>query len=143
MRPPTTSVFAALLFAVLIVAAPTAVLADDMHPMAQEIAQKLGDDVTSFVLVVEMKAAPGKAEEFVQTFQEALTETRKEEGNIAYDLSQDVENPEAFLLYEEWRSVADLDSHLKQPYLTKLLTTMEAVRDGAPVLRILVRKGAE
>ena len=56
-----------------------------------------------------------------QAIEEAVGPTRSEEGCINYDLHQGTEDPSEFLLYENWRSKADLDAHLELPHIATLL----------------------
>ena len=46
--------------------------------------------------------------------------TRAEAGCINYDFHVEEDNPNAFMFYENWRSKADLDAHLKMPHLQPL-----------------------
>jgi quinol monooxygenase YgiN len=43
--------------------------------------------------------------------------TRKEKGNINYDPHVSNEDDGLFILYENWKDQAALDSHMKEPYL--------------------------
>ena len=47
--------------------------------------------------------------------------TRAEPGCINYDFHADQKDPNVFMFYENWRSKADLDAHLKMPHLQPLL----------------------
>jgi quinol monooxygenase YgiN len=51
--------------------------------------------------------------------------TRAEEGCINYDFHVDAEDPNTFMFYENWRSRADLDAHLKTPHLQPLFGRLE------------------
>lgn len=115
----------------------TPALADEgLHPFAAEIAGKVADPEQPFILVVEFVTKEGEAEAFLANAAEPRRETAKEPGNVAYELSRSVEDPAKFLLYEHWKSVAALDSHLKQPYLTKLLASFEATLAEPPKLTV-------
>ena len=65
---------------------------------------------------------------------EPRAETVKESGNLAYALSRSATDSEVFFLYEHWKSVADLESHLNQPYLVRLGAALETIRDEPPKL---------
>ena len=45
-----------------------------------------------------------------------LGETRAEPGSVDYFIHRDNDDPCLWILYENWRSRADLDAHLAQPY---------------------------
>jgi quinol monooxygenase YgiN len=60
--------------------------------------------------------------------------TRSEEGCINYDLDRGVEDPSEFVLYENWRSKADLDEHLEKPHIKELLDQVpELSEDGVEI----------
>jgi len=46
--------------------------------------------------------------------------TRAEPGCINYDFHVEEDDPNVFMFYENWRSKADLDAHLKMPHLQPL-----------------------
>jgi quinol monooxygenase YgiN len=56
-----------------------------------------------------------------------VTPARGDAGCINYDLHQSSEEPEVFLLYENWVSKKLLDEHLAMPYLQAFLGTLDAV----------------
>ncbi len=50
--------------------------------------------------------------------------TRKEKGNINYDLHVANADDGLFILYEIWKDQAALDSHMNQPYLKSFLSKL-------------------
>ena len=62
--------------------------------------------------------------DYVDLARQICARTQKEEGCIRYDYSQDLEDPAAFVLVENWASQEDLDRHLKllenDPQLAKM-----------------------
>jgi quinol monooxygenase YgiN len=51
--------------------------------------------------------------------------TRAEAGCINYDFHVDADDPNVFMFYENWRSKADLEAHLKTPHLQPLFGRLE------------------
>ena len=51
--------------------------------------------------------------------------TRAEPGCMNYDFHVDAKDPCTFMFYENWRSKADLDLHLKMPHLKPLQGRMD------------------
>ena len=72
-------------------------------------------------VIARAKVRPGMEDDLKQAIEEAVGPTRSEEGCINYDLHQGAEDPSEFLLYENWRSKADLDAHLERPHVATLL----------------------
>lgn len=50
-----------------------------------------------------------------------VTPTLAEPGSIAYRVHRDKDDPAVWILYETWRSRADLDAHFQQPYTKALM----------------------
>jgi quinol monooxygenase YgiN len=55
--------------------------------------------------------------------------TRAEPGCINDDLHVDTKDPCVFVFYENWRSQADLDAHMKMPHLTPLMGEIARMLD--------------
>jgi quinol monooxygenase YgiN len=60
---------------------------------------------------------PGKEQELKQHLLSLAPPTRAEAGNRRYDLFQSPDHPNEFLRLEEWRSLADLETHKQTPPL--------------------------
>lgn len=85
-------------------------------------------------MIARAKARPGMEEGLRQAVEEAVGPTRSEEGCINYDLHRSAEDPSEFLLYENWRSRADLDAHLELPHIKALLEKLlELSEDGIEI----------
>ena len=52
-----------------------------------------------------------KAEEAVRTLRPLRDASRTEPGCITFDVSRSTDDPNVFVLYEEWRDQAALDEH--------------------------------
>ncbi|WP_266159982.1 putative quinol monooxygenase [Dyella silvatica] len=68
-------------------------------------------------LVVYLRAKPGKEEELGQRLMALVAPTKAEAGCFAYELHRSNDDPQTWMLYESWKSRADLDLHLQMPYL--------------------------
>lgn len=108
----------------------------DLHPLAATVKAKLTDPTQPFSLLVLMKVKPEKVAGFPAFFADAVASTRKEPGNLAYDLYLDSDNPHGYILVERWKSLADLDAHLKTPVIDKLLAGFPENLDGDAELKV-------
>lgn len=111
--------------------------AAELHPLAAEVAVQLGGQTGPFLMLVGMQTHVGRSSDLVQAFLEPLAETVQEQGNFTYRLVQDLNQPEKFLVIEHWQDLAALDSHLKQPYLERLLQNLEPVLCEAPTVTVM------
>lgn len=60
-----------------------------------------------------------RIEEMKSVCSDLIDETRKENGNISYELYQDVNNPEIFSFIEEWESQEALEKHMQTDHFKK------------------------
>jgi quinol monooxygenase YgiN len=72
-------------------------------------------------LVATLTAKPQCTEELGQGLAALVAPTRQEEGSIDYHVHRDNNDPNVWLIYENWRSQADLDLHFEQPYTKAML----------------------
>jgi quinol monooxygenase YgiN len=72
-------------------------------------------------LIARLTAKPEHADALGEDLQALVVPTRAEAGSIDYLIHRDNENPCVWILYETWRSHADLDAHFEQPYTKALM----------------------
>lgn len=72
-------------------------------------------------LIALLTAKPGKEVELGRLLGDLVAPTRAEDGNVNYDLHRSRDNPALWLLYENWRTEADLRAHFETSYLREFL----------------------
>lgn len=72
-------------------------------------------------LIARLTAKPDKAEELGDGLKALIYPTVKEAGSLGYTLHRDNDDPNVWILYETWKSRADLDAHFEQPYTKAML----------------------
>jgi len=77
------------------------------------------------VLVVDFEVKPGSEPEFEQFFRRSITCSRLEPGNVAFNIHKVVDAERRYVLYEIWRSPADLEAHFAQPYTQALFAMFD------------------
>lgn len=78
------------------------------------------------ILFARIPVKPERREEFIQMAQHAITESRKEKGNISYNLYKSTDNDSDVLYVEEWESKEALAAHGKMEHF---LAFSEARKD--------------
>jgi quinol monooxygenase YgiN len=68
-------------------------------------------------LTAVIKAKEEYRTEVLETLQNMVKETRKEEANELYTLHQGIEDKNQFVFYEIWKSEEGLAQHNQQPYI--------------------------
>lgn len=70
-----------------------------------------------------------KVEEFKNYADEIIRETRKEEGNISYNLYEDSKESNILTFIEVWRSEEDLQKHFNSKHFTEILPKMGTLQE--------------
>lgn len=93
-------------------------------------------------LLAILSARPGQADELGRRLTALVAPTRLEPGCLNYDLHRSTDDPAIFMLYENWRSKADLDAHFEMPYLKNFLAGMDEVLAKEMDIRFFTRTDA-
>jgi quinol monooxygenase YgiN len=134
------------MFRSLLLAAPLAALlsfsagsvaAQDENPVVKLIKSKVKDEKKPFALLVTFKVKPGNEKKFEEAFAPCLVATRKEAGCVAYYLNRDTEATSNYVMYEQFKSIAALESHMKEKHTQTLLTTVVPMCEGDPQIKVM------
>jgi quinol monooxygenase YgiN len=88
-----------------------------------------------FQVSLRMMARPRRAAEAVKALRSITSAAKTERGFMTSRTYQEVDNPEALCLEEDWCSESELKSHIGSECFTDLLSLMETAPE-APVLEI-------
>ena len=69
-----------------------------------------------------------------------LLPTHSEDGCIDYDLHQSIDNPEIYIFYENWKSEAHLDLHLKSKHITACMNKIDHMLEKVDVHKLKILK---
>lgn len=120
---------------------PSAFGEDKPHPIAVQIKAELKDPAKPFTLLIRVQIKEGTQEKFETAFVGAIKGTRKEKGALAYELNRDTKDPTRYVVYERWKSLADLEVHLKTPHITTLFAELKDILAGDPEVKVLLPAG--
>ena len=81
-------------------------------------------------VVARVRANSGQEARLRQELQSLVAPTRAEAGCLRYDLHESTTEPGWFLLYETWRTAADLDAHFQTPYLKAFFQIVSELANG-------------
>jgi quinol monooxygenase YgiN len=73
------------------------------------------------------KAKPGQEDELGRRMAALIAPTLAEPGCINYDLHRSNSDPGTWMFYENWRTQADLDAHMKTAHFTGFFATADEV----------------
>ncbi|MGB8886139.1 MAG: antibiotic biosynthesis monooxygenase [Candidatus Korobacteraceae bacterium] len=88
-----------------------------------------------FQLSLRITAQPRRAVEAVKALRCITVEAQVERGFLGSRIYQEVGNPEALCLEEDWSSEPELKSHIRSSCFTELLLLMETAPE-APILEV-------
>ena len=94
----------------------------------------MGKQIT---VIARLRAKPETAEQLKELAMSLVNPTRAEAGCLNYDLHRDLEDPNTFYFYENWRSQADLDAHFTTPHIARALAAApEILAEPMELLRL-------
>jgi quinol monooxygenase YgiN len=69
------------------------------------------DNDETLTIVANITVKPEHRDDVLKAIKTVVDATRKESGNIFYDVFEDVKNPAKFTFIETWKSQSAIDSH--------------------------------
>ena len=94
----------------------------------------------SYVVVAQYRTREGREGEVLELLDRMAAATRKEPGNLRYRVHQGAEDPRTVVLYEEYRSEADLAAHWASEHFKELVTgRVIPLLESREVVRLLPR----
>ena len=84
-----------------------------------------------FAMLVEINIKEGKEQEFLEVFERNHLGTRKEPGNLRFDVLRDPEVKTRFYAYEVYVSEQALEEHRKTPHYHRCVAELEPLMTGS------------
>ena len=79
------------------------------------------------MIIVRLEVKIDRVNDFLQLVTFNATESRKEPGNLRFDVVRSVDNPTLFRLYEVYRDAAAVAAHQATPHYAKWRAEIEAL----------------
>lgn len=86
-------------------------------------------------MLLEIKAAEGKAEQLKSVFKQHLGDTRARQGCEGLTVHQDQDEPSAIVLVERWATRGDYETYLAWRSGEGAMKEMAGLVTGPPVIR--------
>jgi len=84
---------------------------------------------TKILVTLRMIVQPERRSDLLETMLGMLEPARVERGCLSYRLYEDVENSDAFVLVEEWKTQQDIESHIRTDNQRQLLALMDLLSE--------------
>jgi len=111
---------------------------DEVGSIIAAFAAQVGDRHRSLALIARFRVRKGAGPRIEKAFAEAALQTAREAGVFAYQLHREPDNSDAFVVYERWRSLQDLEAHLRMPYIAALRAEIDTVMEGQPSFQVML-----
>jgi len=111
---------------------------DEVARIIAAFAAQVADRHRPLALIARFRVRPGTGPRIEKAFAEASVQTAREAGVLAYQLHRELDNREAFVVYERWRSLEDLEAHLRTTYIAALREEIDAVMEGEPTFQVML-----
>jgi quinol monooxygenase YgiN len=90
--------------------------------------------MATVIVIARVKPKPETREEFLALLEEVQTASRGDEGCINYGYYAEITDPDSLVAVEEWKDMAALEGHLKQPHVEKLVAALPAMIAEPPTI---------
>ncbi len=78
------------------------------------------------------KAKPGGEKKLYEVLSAMADEARNDPGCLLFECKKSRDHDDLFLFHEEWSSQAEVDNHLKMPYLARYREQRTPYLEGPP-----------
>jgi len=111
---------------------------DEIGGIIATFATQVGDHHRPLALIARFRVRAGAGPRIEKAFAEVSIQTAREAGVLAYQLHREPDNPDGFVVYERWRSLRDLERHLRATYVAALRAEIDAAMEGQPSFQVLL-----
>lgn len=108
----------------------------DENPVVKLIKSKVKDPTKPFAILVTFEVKEGNEKAFEAAFRPCLEATKKEPGCVSYELNRDPDRPTTYVMYEQFRSVAAIETHIRAKHTETLLKTVVPMCQGDPQVKV-------
>ena len=90
--------------------------------------------MSSIQIVALVTVKPEYTEALAAQFKELVKASRAEEGNISYDLHQEIGKPNRFVFVESWKSQAAIDEHNASEHFQNFVKSIEGKTEALEIV---------
>ena len=90
--------------------------------------------MSSIQIVALVTVKPEYTEALAAQFKELVKTSRAEEGNISYDLHQEIGKPNRFVFVENWKSQAAIDAHNASEHFQGFVKAIDGKTDALEIV---------
>jgi quinol monooxygenase YgiN len=110
---------------------------DDVSAIVGAFETQIGSRTIPFAMIARFQVTEDAQARVERAFEKAVPPTLREPGVLAYQPHRDPTYTAGFVVYERWKSLDDLEAHLRTPYIAELRREIDTVITGAPEFNLL------
>jgi quinol monooxygenase YgiN len=114
---------------------------DTIAAIIQTFGARLQNPAIPLSLLGRFAVQESGREAIKSAFNRAKSRTLDEPGCQVFELNEDPQQPGHFLVYERWRSLADLGAHLRAAHIAELRALFHSLIIDGPEFHVLVPIG--
>jgi quinol monooxygenase YgiN len=88
------------------------------------------------IQLVRVSIVPEQRDKWLELIRLNAAQTRAEEGRESYEIGEEVETPNTFVITERWTSLDAQYSHFRNPQFAQLMGALRDVLAGPPEVSI-------
>ncbi len=100
---------------------------DWITAIVEQFSRRLPDPAQPLTIVARLQVKEGAQARFEAAFARARERTLNDTGVITYELNRDDVETTRFVVYERWRSLPDLEAHLRTDHIAALINVTNDV----------------
>jgi len=112
--------------------------ADDVATIIKAFGAQLPSPANAVSLLARFMVRASDRDAIKSAFRHARTQTLDEPGCRVFELNEDALDPGCFVVYEQWRSLADLEAHLRNDHTAELRTLFHRLIVDGPEFQVLL-----
>lgn len=110
---------------------------DDVAAIVEAFGACLSGPTDALCLLVRFRVREPDRETVRSAFQSVRNKTLHEPGCGVFELDEEAANPGGFVIYERWRSLADLETHLRKGHTAELRALFHSLIIEGPDFQVL------
>ena len=87
-------------------------------------------------IVAKSTVKDGMEEKFKEVVKELISESRKEEACISYNLYEDINNRNILTFIEEWKDENAINHHRETEHYSRIIPELAKYREGKPEINL-------
>jgi quinol monooxygenase YgiN len=87
------------------------------------------------LVIARFRPRPDRLEDFLAVLTDVQAASREDDGCLNYGYHREISDPLSFVAVEEWRDMAALEAHLRQPHVARLIAALPEHAAAPPEIK--------